>query len=73
MWLPGPLYEALPYAYVIAGVLFISGALYIGADTPDAPFYIAIGALTILGGLSVFLRRQSYRQHKGQKDQRETA
>ena len=64
MWLPGPLYEALPYLYAIVGVLFISGALYLGAGTPEAPFYIAIGALTILGGLTVFQRRQAYRQNR---------
>lgn len=73
MWIPGPLYEALPYLYVIGGVLFISGALYIGASTPEAPFYIAIGALTILGGLTIFHRRTAYRQNRNHSQRTELA
>ena len=29
MWLPAPLYEILPYLYILGGTLFISGTLYI--------------------------------------------
>lgn len=62
MWTPRPLYEARPYLYVIAGVLLISGAMYIGIDTPDSLFYFVAGVLIVLGGLTIFVRRQAYRQ-----------
>ena len=34
MWLPGPLYESLPYLYNLGGVPFICATLYIGLEAP---------------------------------------
>jgi len=61
MWLPAPVYESLPYLYVIGGVLFISGTLYIGFGAPGAPLYIACGLISIVYGAYIFAKRHAYR------------
>jgi hypothetical protein len=63
MWIPAPLYESLPYLYVIGGVLFISGTLYIGVTAPGASLYIACGLISIVYGAVIFAKRQAYRQN----------
>jgi len=63
MWLPGPIYESLPYAYIIGGVLFISGTMYIGVTAPGAPLYIGCGLLSIIYGAAIFAKRQAHRRN----------
>jgi hypothetical protein len=63
MWLPGPIYESLPYAYIIGGVLFISGTLYIGLSSPGAPLYIACGLISIVYGAAIFSKRLAHRRN----------
>jgi len=61
MWIPGPLYESLPYLYTLGGVLFISGTLYIGINTPGSPLYIGCGLVSIVYGAYVFKLRTEAR------------
>jgi hypothetical protein len=63
MWLPGPLYESLPYAYIIGGVLFISGTLYVGLNAAAAPLYIACGLISIVYGAAIFSKRIAHRRN----------
>ena len=63
MWLPGPVYESLPYAYIIGGVLFISGTLYIGVNAPGATLYIACGLISIVYGAAIFSKRMAHRRN----------
>lgn len=65
MWLPGPIYESLPYLYIVGGVLFISGTLYIGVITSGATLYIACGVMSIVYGAYIFKKRQDARQRSG--------
>lgn len=62
MWLPAPLYESLPYLYVLGGVLFISGTFYIGVNAPGSPLYVACGLISIVYGAYVFKRRMESRR-----------
>jgi len=62
MWLPTPLYEALPYLYLLGGVMFISGTLYIGLQHPNAVLYLVCGLVSVISGIIVFGKRQFYRQ-----------
>lgn len=62
MWIPGPIYESLPYLYIIGGVLFISGTIYVGLETAGAPLYVACGLISIVYGAVVFSKRQARRQ-----------
>ena len=73
MWLPGPVYESLPYMYILGGVMFISGTLYIGVDTPGASLYIACGLISIVYGVAVFVRRQAHRAQSERKEPAESA
>lgn len=73
MWLPGPLYESLPYLYILGGVLFISGTLYIGVTAPGASLYIACGVISLVYGVVVFVGRQAYRAAAKQAEIAEAA
>ena len=61
MWLPGPLYESLPYSYVLAGLLFFGGTWYIGPDAPGTWLYLGSGVFSLIAGIAVFIRRHRYR------------
>lgn len=64
MWLPGPLYESMPYLAVIGGVLFICGTVYIGFTSIVAPLYIAVGLLSIVYGIYILARRMTARREQ---------
>jgi hypothetical protein len=60
MYLPRTLYEALPYAYLIAGLAACGASYYMAASgLSDAAF--AAGAIGIVAGIVLILRRRSYR------------
>ena len=73
MWIPTPIYEALPYLYVIGGVLFISGTLYIGLTAPGAPLYIACGLISIVYGAVIFSKRHAHRNSNARSGPAEPA
>ena len=66
MWLPAPLYESLPYLYVLGGVLFIAGTLYIGVNAVGAPLYVGCGLVSIVYGAYIFKVRSEARREAGQ-------
>ncbi len=68
MWLPSSLYESLPSVYIVVGVLFISGALYIGVNSSWTPIYFALGAVSLLSGFFVRQRRHNARNHRRSRD-----
>jgi hypothetical protein len=68
MWLPEPIYEALPYLYVAMGAAFIGGAVYIGVYHPASPYYVAVGVLSIVAGTVIYLRRSTARKQKSKSD-----
>jgi membrane protein implicated in regulation of membrane protease activity len=66
MWLPTPVYESLPCAYIIGGALFVSGAIYMGSGLAVTPLYFAVGVFSILSGVFLIVkRRQSRRKTTG--------
>ena len=67
MWLPTPLYEALPFLYVSIGSLLLAGVAYIGFDVRSASFYFALGVFCILFGLFIYYVRHAHRSGKGGK------
>ena len=62
MWLPTPVYESLPCAYIIGGALFVSGAIYLGSGAAVTPFYFAVGVFSILSGVFLIVKRRRSRQ-----------
>ena len=67
MWLPPPIYEALPTVYVIIGVLILSGVYYVGFHEPTSFFYAALGVLSVLAGIAVRQRRNQAKQTRANK------
>lgn len=64
MWLPTRLYEALPTLYVVIGLTFLAGSLYIGLNHKLAPMYFVLGAVSVLSGLFVSQRRLAARREQ---------
>ena len=64
MWLPTPLYEALPFLYVSVGSLLIAGVAYIGFDVRSASFYFSLGVACVLFGLFIYYIRHAHRSTK---------
>jgi len=61
MWLPARVYESLPGAYVIGGLFFVAGAIYLGPGVSVAPLYLALGIISICSGILVFIKRRHVR------------
>ena len=64
MWLPIRVYESLPGAYVIGGLFFVAGAIYLGPGVSAAPLYLALGMISICSGTLVFIKRRHVRNQK---------
>jgi hypothetical protein len=64
MWLPTPLYESLPAAYVIIGLLMLGGVIYVGFDGPLQYCYAGLGVIAVLAGFTVSKRRNLARQSR---------
>jgi hypothetical protein len=73
MWIPTPIYEALPYLYILGGVLFIAGTLYIGLAATGATLYIGCGLVSIVYGAYVLSKRHAYRSQSPRSEPTETA
>lgn len=62
MWLSKPLYEFLPYFYLVAGVALLLASIYL-----DYWFWPTIclvsGFACLIGGLVVFLKRRDFRNN----------
>jgi hypothetical protein len=63
MWIPTPIYEALPYLYILFGVLFFSGTAYIGLAAPGALVYICAGVFSTVYGAIIFAKRKMHREN----------
>ena len=60
VWLSKPLYELLPFFYLLAGVLLLGASLYLNYWYWPTICLIA-GLLCLLGGLMVLLKRRDFR------------
>ena len=60
MWLSRPLYELLPYLYMVAGAVLLAAAWLVEMRLWPSIF-LAVGALSLMGGLVLWLRRKDYR------------
>ncbi|HKE45346.1 MAG TPA: hypothetical protein VKB41_12500 [Steroidobacteraceae bacterium] len=60
-----PLYEALPYFYVIAGLGAAVGSYFL-ARHPWSDILLVLAVFCVLGGLVILLRRRDYRAKRGE-------
>jgi len=60
MWLARPIYEVLPYFYMLLGALLLAAAWFVSPERLPGVF-MGIGALSLLAGIVLWLRRKDYR------------
>ncbi len=66
MWLSKPLYESLPYYYVVVGAIVLTLSLYL--DYWYWPtIFAGIGVAAVIAGVVVWLRRRGYRQSRSRR------
>ncbi len=60
MWIAKPVYESLPYFYLVVGVVALAAAMYVNHGYwPTVCF--ALGLVCLVGGLVVLLKRRDAR------------
>jgi hypothetical protein len=69
MWLARPIYEFLPYLYMLVGVALLGAAWFIEMSTLPSVFML-IGVLSIMAGLVLWLRRRDYRTRQSEYNSR---
>jgi len=61
MWLARPLYELLPYIYMLLGLVLIGGSFWV--DTARwSSWLLGAGIVALLIGLVLWLKRRDYRK-----------
>lgn len=67
MWLPRPLYESIPFYYIVLGAAAVAAAFFI-----DSWYWAEIsatgGVLSLVIGLVLVLRRKGYRSSRSRLD-----
>ena len=70
MWISRPLYELLPYLYMLVGAVLLAAAWLTEATGTWPSLFLAVGALSLMGGLVLWLRRKDYRSKQAEYDSR---
>ncbi len=68
LWLPRAIYEALPYLYILAGLITLISGIYLPDGTWMLPYVVLLGLVCLHAGLAVATLRYRY-SHRRQKDQ----
>lgn len=62
MWVSKPIYESLPFFYLIVGAFILAASMYLNHwYWPTICF--SVGLACLVGGLVVLLKRRDYRRH----------
>ncbi len=70
MWVSKPIYESLPYFYLLVGALTLGASLYLSHwYWPTICFVVGLGCL--VAGLVVLLKRRDYRVNDRRVSQRQ--
>ncbi len=65
MWLSKPIYESLPYFYLLVGATTLAASMYVNHwYWPEICFFVGLAGL--VSGLVVFLKRRDHR-HVGRR------
>jgi hypothetical protein len=60
MWIARPLYELIPYVYMLVGLVLLGAAWLINMETLPGVLLL-LGSLSLLAGIVLWLRRKDYR------------
>ena len=66
MWIPRPIYEALPYLYMVAGAGLLGAAFFVA--TGPRGLLLVLGAAGLTLGLVLWMRRRDYRASRREYD-----
>ena len=67
MWISKPIYESLPYFYLIVGAVTLAASMYMNHwYWPSICF--SVGLLGLVSGLVVLLKRRDYRSDERRTD-----
>jgi hypothetical protein len=62
MWVSKPIYESLPYFYLLVGLISLAASMYLNHWIwPEVCF--GMGLFCLVAGLVVLLRRRDHRDH----------
>ena len=65
MWLARPIYEFLPYLYMLLGAALLGAAWFVTASTLPSVLMV-LGSLSLMAGLVLWLRRRDYRTRQSE-------
>ncbi len=68
MWLSRPVYELLPYLYIVMGVLFLGSASFVSHQL--ANLLLLLGVILLILGAVLWLRRRDYRRGQSEYNSR---
>jgi Ca2+/Na+ antiporter len=62
MWVSKPIYESLPYFYLLVGAICLAASMYLNHwYWPEICF--GVGLLCLVAGMVVWLKRRDHRNH----------
>ena len=70
MWLSKPIYESLPYAYLVMGVLALGLSMYLNYGYWDTIGFV-VGFVCLVAGLVILLKRRDHRANRRRMGQRQ--
>ncbi len=65
MWIARPIYELLPYVYMLVGIALLGIAWFVEIETLPGVMLVA-GSLSLLAGIVLWLRRKDYRTRQAE-------
>jgi len=68
MWLSRPVYELLPYLYIVMGVLFLGSASFVSHQWTN--LLLLLGVILLILGAVLWLRRRDYRRGQSEYNSR---
>jgi hypothetical protein len=69
MWLARPVYELLPYLYMLVGLVLLGAAWFVEMSTLPSVFLV-VGVLSMMAGVVLWLRRRDYRTRQSEYNSR---
>ena len=69
MWLSRPIYELLPYLYMLIGIVLLGVAWSAQLGTLPG-LLMAVGAISLLAGIVLWLRRRDFRSRQAEYDEK---
>lgn len=65
MWIARPIYELLPYLYMVVGAALLAVAWFLNLETLPGVLLV-VGSLSLLAGIVLWLRRKDYRTRQAE-------